>query len=291
MKYSILSKYRKALFGISIIWIIFFHLSLLKFSNTRFSFFIGSELMRIGFAGVEFFLLLSGFGLYFSCKRNHSILHFYVNRAKRILAAYFLIGGAFFVYKDLILCGDFLLFIRDFTLITFWNEGYRAFWFIAFIIPLYLLYPFIHKFLIDTKYPLLRVVSTICFIYICLSYLKDFDWRIYKNLEIALTRIPIFLLGAYLGKMSYEGKDLSHLFKLFIVIGGGIGLLIIGPDFDKTNWKYFRVLTLLIGLTFPFLLALVLNFLECERLKKMFEYFGNISLELYLTHVSVKAGL
>ena len=191
------------------------------------------------------------------------------------------------MYKDLILCGDFLLFIRDFTLITFWNEGYRAFWFIAFIIPLYLLYPFIHKFLIDTKYPLLRVVSTICFIYICLSYLKDFDWRIYKNLEIALTRIPIFLLGAYLGKMSYEGKDLSHLFKLFIVIGGGIGLLIIGPDFDKTNWKYFRVLTLLIGLTFPFLLALVLNFLECERLKKMFEYFGNISLELYLTHVSL----
>lgn len=102
-----------------------------------------------------------------------------------------------------------------------------------------------------------------------------------------MTRIPIFLLGAYLGKMAYEEKDLSHIFKLFIIIGGGVGALIIGPDFDKINWKYFRILTLLIGLTFPFLLVLVLNFLGSERLKKMFEYLGNISLELYITHVTL----
>lgn len=221
MKYSLLSKYRKEIFGISIIWIIFFHLSLLKFSNTKPLLFIGSELMHIGFVGVEIFLLLSGFGLYFSRKHNQSILHFYVNRVKRIFATYFLIGGAFFVHKDLILGSDFLLFIRDFTLITFWNEGYRAYWFIALIIPLYLLYPFIHKFLIDARHPLLKVVLMICFIYICLIYLKGVDWKTYKNLEIALTRIPIFLLGAYLGKMAYEEKDLSHIFKLFIIIGGG----------------------------------------------------------------------
>lgn len=61
----------------------------------------------------------------------------------------------------------------------------------------------------------------------------------------------------------------------------------IGPDFSKTNWKYFRILTLLIGFTFPFLLAMVLDFLGLEKLNKMLEYLGNISLELYLTHVTL----
>lgn len=287
MKYSLLSKYRKEIFGISIIWIIFFHISLLKFSNVRPLLFTGSEIMHIGFAGVEIFLLLSGFGLYFSLTHEYSIMHFYANRIKRIFVSYFLIGAPFFVYKDLILSSNLSLFIKDSTLITFWSEGYRAYWFIALIIPLYLLYPFIYNFLIDTRYPLLRVGLTICFIYVCLVYLKSFDWKIYKNLEIALTRIPSFLLGAYLGKMAYEEKDLSHVSRLFIIMGGIIGVLIIGPDFDKINWKCFRIFTLLIGLTFPFLLAMVLDFLCFDGLNRILRYLGNISLELYLAHVTL----
>lgn len=80
--YSILSKYRTELMGISILWVMFFH-STISVNNT-----ILRLIKDIGYGGVDIFLMLSGLGLYYAYKKNNNILEFYKRRVLRILPTY-----------------------------------------------------------------------------------------------------------------------------------------------------------------------------------------------------------
>jgi len=68
----LLSKYRQALMGIAILWVMMFHLPL------RPGIPIIKEFFNIGYGGVDIFLFLSGFGLYFSLsKKGIKLSHYY----------------------------------------------------------------------------------------------------------------------------------------------------------------------------------------------------------------------
>ena len=60
---SLLSSYRGALMGVAIIWVMLYHLGDIDVS-------VISVIFGVGYGGVDIFLFLSGFGLYFSLSKK-----------------------------------------------------------------------------------------------------------------------------------------------------------------------------------------------------------------------------
>ena len=80
-----ISVYRFELIGWSILWIMMLHF---RFNQINIFGFVA----QYGFAGVDIFMLVSGFGLYFSLNQHKNILHFYKKRLLRIFPTYYLLG-------------------------------------------------------------------------------------------------------------------------------------------------------------------------------------------------------
>ena len=75
------SKYRNQIMGLAILWIILFHTGMsLPFPL--------SQLKQQGFGGTDIFIFLSGFGLYYSLKKDNNPIEFYKRRLTRVLPAY-----------------------------------------------------------------------------------------------------------------------------------------------------------------------------------------------------------
>ena len=105
--WNIFSKNRNAIYGVAIISIMIFHFfediansnlsgGGLGFLGKLYNTFIGS-------VGVEFFVFLSGVGLYFSMSKDSNILHFFQKRIKRILPAYLMVAIPYWIVIDLII--------------------------------------------------------------------------------------------------------------------------------------------------------------------------------------------
>ena len=62
---TLLSKHRSAIMGFAILWIMLFHLHV----SVDFTPFM--IIKRLGYGGVDIFLFLSGFGLYYSCSKEN----------------------------------------------------------------------------------------------------------------------------------------------------------------------------------------------------------------------------
>lgn len=70
ISWNILSKYRNELYGFSILWIILFHGINVKPSALSKELSVFTGVIKHGSIGVEIFLFLSGFCLYYSLKKN-----------------------------------------------------------------------------------------------------------------------------------------------------------------------------------------------------------------------------
>ena len=86
---SVLSQYRGALMGISIILIIVFHFTDdCHYYSYHFSGWISFFWRYISSSSVDAFLFFSGLGLYYSMKKRSDVRSFYIRRLKRILIPY-----------------------------------------------------------------------------------------------------------------------------------------------------------------------------------------------------------
>ena len=290
IRWNLFSKYRSQLFGIAIIWIMLFHIIELKTTRLPRMFIDCYGFLVHGNLGVEIFLLLSGLGLYYSYSKieEDNIILFYKNRIKRLLMSYIIINGSFFFIQDIIFKKSVVIFLKDISTYSFYSYGNRAVWFIAFIIPLYLIYPFIYKYVLKNKKSLLYISLMIFTIYVLLYILKINYIYEYIKLEIALTRIPVFLAGCYIGKLAYENKIVSTLQKTCILI-----LIIIGlyafehKDFSLYTWKAMRLYYFLLGIPFTWMFVILLDFLNSNMINQLLLKAGEVSLELYLSHVAI----
>lgn len=90
---DLISKYRGAIMGFAALWILFFHEWVTLFVNNQVGVNIEGYLKRIGFCGVDIFLLLSGIGLTFAIRKGN-VLTFYYRRIKRILLPFLVMGSS-----------------------------------------------------------------------------------------------------------------------------------------------------------------------------------------------------
>ena len=292
-----ITKYRKELFGFSIITILLFHFfeDVSDFGEGS-PFFIASKVYNIvfGSVGVDIFVFLSGMGLFFSMAKNSNVPSFYKRRLKRILPTYLIIGGLGWIVLDLVvLKSGVLRFLFDFSTASFWAEGRKLVWYISFILIMYFVFPLIFKLLDVNSRALSNIlISVLTFAVIvfniALSFLAP---EFYGNTEIALWRTVIFLIGAWFGKTVYKKEKLTYEFYLLVALSIVFAVFtLISKAEPNFLWGLFELRLQMVFYPFIIIIAAarVLSLCDGKLFNRGLSRLGEISLELYLSHVMIR---
>lgn len=265
---SVYSKYRTQIMGISALMIIICHVQGIDFSH----FPIVAKLIWFGNYGVEFFLFVSGFGMYYSIdSMENGLIQWYKKRYIRILVPYILITSLLYPLR-LLLGGDFGIwdFLLHITTLEFWIY-HKGAWFVAMLFPLYLITPLIAR-LFDRIKQRFLVMFVLMIVFLILSKIH-IDNNIVQNIQFVFARIPIFLLGLGIAPWIKEGVAINLLTIISFTV---ISLLL---------WHFLGLQS--VG-SIPLLIMLgCLLDLECKltAFSVFFTFMGKISLESYLTNI------
>ena len=266
-----ISESRGILLGIATLIVAFFHCYSYRFNNISFLIY----LRKTGNIGVDIFLLLSAIGLYFSYSKNSNNKEFYKKRVLRIIPSLLIVATIYYLY----LGNGFWELIKNVTLLSFYINGKRDFWYFALIIVLYVIYPVLHK-IIDSKdfkgliaLLLITIGSTMLIMYTLPG--------LYKNIEIAITRIPVFLIGIYIGKYVKEKKEIPlYTMILFLVLLFVCNYYMYTNPFK--NYICIRYLYCLLSISLIFLISFIHSLKKFDIIDKFLVYMGTYSLEVYL---------
>lgn len=283
IKLDIINDARTILLGIAALLVVVFHtanLDYLEIINVPILSNLIYFIQRIGNCGVDIFLFLSGIGLYHSLSKNN-ILKFYKNRFVKIIPKYLivLIIYSYFVV-EMRYHGNI---IKSLLGLPFYLDGVRDGWYIALIIPMYLIFPLIYKLL--KKYDIYSFFIMMLFsvlLNLIISMVFPID---YFKWEVALSRIPTFLIGAFVGKKIYDGAKISlnfirNCFVIMLVI-----LLILYFNVDLVYLAIFARY-LYIPLVIGMVISVSWIYSLCKNKNiwwlKPIKFMGLHSLEIYL---------
>lgn len=265
---------RSYLMGISIIWIVFFHIYLWsKISEIETTWWI--DLFDKGALGVDMFLLLSAYGLQASIERN-SLGTFYRNRIKRMfpLYIYFLLT-VFLTFERhcpidriMLQCLCQVTGLSLFMYPDFFSCGFCFDWFTPAILLVYTVFPIISKFVQWMKRKgIIYELITIALCVVVGVWIRENKHFPFGLLAI---RFPIIYLGvtAYIHIKDREVQQLL----LLVVITACMGLLS-GNEEMRISLLLPPLLTTFAIVTFnkPFI--------------KCISYVGQYSYEVYLAHI------
>ena len=276
--FNLLSKYRSELMGLSALLIFFYHFYVWQVVPIYTKY-----ILRFTSEGVDVFLFLSGIGLCYSMDKNDSTKSFYSKRFTRIYPSLVMVTAITLLIGHKTILSMILLF----TGITYWFAPFinvdEGFWYVALIIPLYVVFPYLYRFLKSaTKFQSLCLL-TICF---ALPYIVHFMWD--NCYDYALTRITPFLLGSILytnrNKIANIGIPLIIVSIVFFVTLNAYSLLSGGANIHKTMIQL--SIQGIIAPGFSLIFALILS--HCNLLILRFlHWLGLMSLELYLVHLTL----
>lgn len=265
---------RSYLMGISIIWIVFFHIYLWsKISEIETTWWI--DLFDKGALGVDMFLLLSAYGLQASIERN-SLGTFYRNRIKRMfpLYIYFLLT-VFLTFERhcpidriMLQCLCQVTGLSLFMYPDFFSCGFCFDWFTPAILLVYTVFPIISKFVQWMKRKgIIYELITMALCVVVGVWIRENKHFPFGLLAI---RFPIIYLGvtAYIHIKDREVQQLL----LLVVITACMGLLS-GNEEMRISLLLPPLLTTFAIVTFnkPFI--------------KCISYVGQYSYEVYLAHI------
>lgn len=280
MSWKSLSKFRSELMGLACLWIMLHH-NAFDWPNALESL---ERFAKYGNLGVDIFLLLSGVGLYYAWTKQPKLGDFYARRFVRLLVPYVLIAVPYWVWRDLFLHqGSFLL---DVTQLCLPLKGIISTWYVPAMAAMYLCYPLIARFLFKGDRWTRCVVLCGGVMLLCLHFYYGRS-SIYKNCEIALTRFAIFIVGCALGKSVKDDEPIPAHFPALALLW-----IMLNSSFRRhvslgDAWIRFSYIPL--ALSVVLVLLWVLERLEgFHGLRKALCFFGERSLELYLTHVLIR---
>lgn len=227
LHWGLISRHRQKLYGIACIWVIMHH----NFFDWPTVLAPLKKLCNYGNCGVDIFLFLSGISLYFAYMhtQKNRLCEFYTRRIIRLIVPYLLMALPYWVWRDIFLeRGNFLL---DITMLSFPLNGTITTWYVGAILVLYLAYPGIH-YLYFNKNKLsaglgensVAILLTAFWAGMCAVTMHVFP-ELYDNIEIAMTRVVVFLVGCKVGQWVYEKRRLNietvllwAIFLLFIFL-------------------------------------------------------------------------
>lgn len=256
-----ISTYRSELMGWSIVWILMLHFGFYSLRPLGF-------IAQYGYAGVDIFLFVSGFGLFYSLDKKPSLLYFYRKRLVRIFPAYYIVGA----FASLGLFHDTILqYLFRYTTIGFWTGGLYYEWFVPSILLLYLLAPLFKQMGVKGQ-----AVLAGCFLIIsyCILGREDLIDGVHFFL---FYRVPAFLFGMICAQWLKNGVHAKWF--LWIALAGIPFFLWLYPKFHQVYlYKYYSVFFLM-----PIFIIVFIGlskYVKCTNI--VMRYIGRSSLEIYL---------
>ncbi len=242
------------------------------------------KIMALGQNGVQIFLFLSGIGIYYSLsslKQNIGLSAWYKKRFIRLFIPYLLIFtpiSIILLLQGKILAIDVLLRLST---LGYWIGGKGVAWFVAALIPFYVISPLLYKLLSLQKFN--KVV------FLCLYFIPIVIGGVIlkgvvdKSIAIAhvvqtLDVFPSFVLGFYIAPYVAQKRTLSYkgLLKLIILL-----IAVFFLTFYMTGFKSYWLFMLLV-------IGALCKILELSSKSSfVLVFMGTISLESYLLNVSL----
>lgn len=289
-----ISEHRNLLMGLQILLIVFFHFTEdCKLDKSGFGGFIRWFYTYVGSSGVDIFLLLSGFGLYYSWKKQPEFGPYCRKRLNRVLLPYLIVGVLTWGWLDLQLsCKHLTGFFKDLTFVTLFTDGTKLFWYIFMCLFCYLVFPLVFR-LFDRRRSRLSETAVMAAVFaLCtgLVFYARTHWKdLYSVLNLLVLRFPAFALGCWLGKMAWEKRS-CPLWTLPV----GIVLSVVAVIFlhDQRIWNRYALAAVNGSLC-----LLVIGFWEVTKVSGFplrdwitdgLNWLGRHSLELYLVHVAIR---
>lgn len=276
---ELLSKYRTPLMGFSALLIIICHASSYHVEMPP----VVRFLLSFGNVGVDIFLFLSGIGLWYSLNQGNRgrLSKWYKKRFVRIFIPYVLIQIPFWGFS--IIKGNFDLIdsLYEFSTIAFWVR-HTGMWYVALLIPLYLLTPFLYKLLESTSHRIKLVI----FLMILVLILCNLDiysennlaMNVIKNIQWAFGRTVSFIIGMAIAPVVKQGVKVNGLYIVLTTI-------ILVPTLRLLGFGYYWSLFAVMVLCF----VKILDYLSLKgRTYSFLQFMGVISLESYLSNVYLK---
>ncbi|MBR1463505.1 MAG: acyltransferase [Prevotella sp.] len=279
------SRYRSALMGAAMLFVMFFHVGMPK-----------SELMygvvRCGNIGVDMFLFLSGIGLWYAWTKNPQLRHFYWRRYVRIYPAWILMAALFYI-PNFIEFGvksyspDVPNLVANILVNwSFWRVDDLTFWFIPAIMMMYTFAPFYMKLII--RWPSYRWLPVLFMVWaVMVQYYPPVHSSV-GHVEIFWSRIPVFLIGINCGawvkgQRTMEGQAIWWILILFVL---SFAMCIEFENHWRGHFPLFLERMVYIPCSISGMLLLCRLFRHSPAwLLRFLTFVGGISLELYLIHI------
>lgn len=223
-----------------------------------------NDIVKIGSFGVEIFLFVSSFGLYYAYSKNSDLVRFYYRRFIRILPAFIIIVVTAQLFRE----------TSEVCNWRFWQKELLENWFISFILLMYVLFPVLYWIQKKSLYLPLVLTVIVSLLLSCYFILRG-SGDITAVPMLMSQRLPIFALGMMLADERFKinlhwGGQLLVLFTL-------LTLLVI--HYDISYFKY----PLLFFLA-PLFCLWISNYVFLER---FISHVGIVSLEMYLIHMKL----
>ena len=256
------STYRPVLMGVAILFIMASH------TIGRFGLY--------GNIGVEWFLIASAIGQFFSLKKDDDTLSYFKRRLVRLLPAYLIVTIPFFLIRYPFSLGEYLIRLSGLNLIFLWE---RTFWFVSLIFICYLIAPFYYKVIVRYK-------TSFIIPFILTAIIFPLSFHLPRT-EILVTRIPIFLLGMNLGKLVYEDRAIDGIKKCMpCYIAAVVAMAaVVLVNYIGVRVQYQRLTYFFCGIPSLFFILWIVR--NIPFVQKPLAFLGSISYEIYLLHESI----
>lgn len=279
---SLLSKYRSELMGVSMLFVLVCHARMRGASFPEFLL----SLFALGDRGVDMFFLLSGIGIYFSLfsfyKGTNSILYWYKKRIFRVFLPFLIIEGPFYIWYCVINHLGIIDFFSYITLLSFWTDHFGP-WFIAFLIPLYIISPLYYKVISRSRIFGFLMCLLLVFASLALSIIPFrnycIDCHVIDNIQFCIQRAPGFIIGMWVAYYVKAGVSISYLWFLTLPIVYLLFPLCHFTGLMFRGWIVGSIFLILLTLTF----SLISRMFEGDsKVMKILAIIGTSTLEIYL---------
>ena len=271
---DIIGKNRTILMGYAIIVVVLYHLSFQCVCDIPYM----KGLLSFGWYGVEIFLFLSGWGLYHSFSKNPDMKQYYAKRFLRIMPTYLIVILIYSFIEGYSLFDAFL----KWSTFSFWFGKSYFDWYIPSIVILYLILPFLYKWVNKNRNSFvvfcMMIPFPVTYFLINQGIMGNYDLRLFF-----LARIPVFCLGLLVASKKitlnvymYKIMPLVCVLVLFLV-------MLVGRTISN-NLSVLRLLMFIFTIPVSLTVVQFLDAISSVCIRSIFNYCGIISLEIYLVH-------
>lgn len=279
MRWNTVSEHRQFIMALACIWIILAHAvqdGIIR--NIGWGYIVGR-----GALGVDMFLFLSGMGWYYSlCKNGYAYIVFWQNRYRALLTKYLPIAIAYMAIKCMTAHSSFTECLGELTTISYWTQ-HKGVWYIALLIPLYLVFPVWRNWIEHEKARRpIKVILSIVILCIATSVLPK-KILICDNIANAFCKVPSLMIGYYFGKKAYEKRAIRWFEVIILICIPVLGKITGASQVLRYTW-------ISVGACLTLIATIVGKiFLEiAPRLYKEFSKLGIITLEMYICNIYIR---